>query len=167
MAKINRKGTGTTHTASNGPVFPPRLVLAPIDGSENATRALQVAIEISKKFGAELFIITVSPRDRTGLRLPGDISAAQKYYDEMDMQSERFLEDATDLASKEGLTNVGSEAIPEFQSVVKQILEQAQNKKADLIVIGTRGLGGFRKLLQGSVSSGVVTHAQCNVLVVR
>ena len=40
-------------------------------------------------------------------------------------------------------------------------------EKIDLIVMGTRGMGGFKKMLLGSVSSGVVTHAQCTVLVVR
>ena len=51
--------------------------------------------------------------------------------------------------------------------MVEEILGVAEKEKIDLIVIGTRGLGGFRKLLQGSVSSGVMTHAKCNVLVVR
>lgn len=52
-------------------------------------------------------------------------------------------------------------------SVVETIIDCASEEKVDLIVLGTRGQGGFRKLLVGSVSSGVVTHADCNVLVIR
>lgn len=52
-------------------------------------------------------------------------------------------------------------------SVVETIVDHATKDKVDLIVIGSRGLGGFKKLLLGSVSSGVVTHASCPVLVVR
>jgi len=52
-------------------------------------------------------------------------------------------------------------------STVQGIVEFASNEKVDLIVIGTRGLSGFKRLLIGSVSSGVVAHAHCPVLVVR
>ena len=52
-------------------------------------------------------------------------------------------------------------------SVVETIIDQAADKKVDLMVIGTRGLTGFKKLLIGSVSSGVVNHAHCSVLIVR
>jgi nucleotide-binding universal stress UspA family protein len=52
-------------------------------------------------------------------------------------------------------------------SVVQTITDYAVAEKIDLIVIGTRGMGGFKKMLLGSVSSGVVTHAHCDVLVVR
>ena len=150
--------------------FPPKWVLSPVDGSENASRALKAAIEICKTFGAKLFIVTVTTRGETldiGMDLPGHTSALQKFYDEMDRRAERLLEDSADLARREGLTNVETEAIPEFQSVTKQILELSQKKKVDLIVMGTRGLGGFKRLLLGSVSSAVVTHADCNVLVIR
>jgi nucleotide-binding universal stress UspA family protein len=43
----------------------------------------------------------------------------------------------------------------------------AEQKKVDLIVIGSRGLSGFKKLLLGSVASGVVTYSHCPVLVVK
>jgi nucleotide-binding universal stress UspA family protein len=60
-----------------------------------------------------------------------------------------------------------SETLESVSSVVEEITHCAETKSVDLIVIGTRGLGGFKRLLLGSVSSGVVTHAHCNVLVVR
>jgi len=52
-------------------------------------------------------------------------------------------------------------------SVVQTITDYAVVEKIDLIIMGTRGMGGFKKMLLGSVSNGVVTHAHCPVLVVR
>jgi nucleotide-binding universal stress UspA family protein len=52
-------------------------------------------------------------------------------------------------------------------SVVEAINDVALNEKVDLIVTGTRGLSGFKKVVLGSVASGVVEHAHCSVLVVK
>ncbi len=58
--------------------------------------------------------------------------------------------------------------IPEATtSVVETIVNQAVRENADLIIVGTRGLGAFKKLILGSVSNGVVSHAHCPVLVIR
>jgi len=51
--------------------------------------------------------------------------------------------------------------------VVETIINHAAKEHVDLIIVGTRGLGGFKKMLIGSVSSGVISHANCPVLVVR
>ena len=151
-------------------VFPPQRVLAPVDGSDNALRALRAAIIISKAYAAQLFIITVTKRDKLdeAFEFPGyQSSTVQQYNNEMDRRSDRLLSDALDLAKNEGLADVQTEAIPEFNSVPKQILENSVDKKIDLIVMGTRGIGGFKRLMMGSVSSTVVANAQCNVMVVR
>jgi nucleotide-binding universal stress UspA family protein len=50
---------------------------------------------------------------------------------------------------------------------VDTILHVAKDRGADLIVLGSRGLGGFKRLLLGSVSNGVLHHAPCPVLIVR
>ncbi len=60
-----------------------------------------------------------------------------------------------------------TEVLESRDSVVQSLSEYAANEKADLLVIGTRGLGGFKKMLLGSVSSGVVQRVPCSVLVVR
>ena len=69
------------------------------------------------------------------------------------------------LAAKQGV-EARAELI-EAPSVVEALVEFAANEKADLIVTGTRGMTGFKKLILGSVSSGIVNHAHCPVLVVR
>jgi nucleotide-binding universal stress UspA family protein len=52
-------------------------------------------------------------------------------------------------------------------NLVGAIVEYAELENIDLLVIGSRGLTGFKKLLVGSVASGVVTYAHCPVLVVK
>jgi nucleotide-binding universal stress UspA family protein len=151
--------------------FPPKHILCPIDGSENANRALKVAISLAKMYLAELLILTVAPRHELTVEIAagfqGNKSVLSEYFDQMDKRSNRFLEEASSFAKKEGYSNIQTESVPEFESVAKQILEKTVSRKIDLVVMGTRGLGGFRRLLMGSVSSTVVAHAKCNVLVVR
>ncbi len=64
-------------------------------------------------------------------------------------------------------TNVKTELPEGVSSVVETIINHAAKEHVDLIIVGTRGLGGFKKMLIGSVSSGVISHANCPVLVVR
>ena len=52
-------------------------------------------------------------------------------------------------------------------TIVGEIVDFAERNNIDLIVIGTKGRTGFKKVLLGSVASGVVTYAHCPVLVVR
>jgi nucleotide-binding universal stress UspA family protein len=63
--------------------------------------------------------------------------------------------------------NLSSDVIVPNKSVIAEIVDYAENNNIDLIVIGTRGRSGVRRLLLGSVASGVVTYAHCPVLVIK
>jgi nucleotide-binding universal stress UspA family protein len=76
------------------------------------------------------------------------------------------VDEAVRLAEMEGVKAIGVIRDNVF-SVVEAIVKLAEERNTDLIVIGTRGLTGFRKLLVGSVSSGVIAHAHCSVFIVR
>jgi nucleotide-binding universal stress UspA family protein len=52
-------------------------------------------------------------------------------------------------------------------SIVGEIVGFADKEKVDLIILGTRGRTGFKKLLLGSVAEGVVNHSSCPVMIVR
>jgi nucleotide-binding universal stress UspA family protein len=78
-----------------------------------------------------------------------------------------------EAVAKEGLNRAARNGVKakgeviEGISVVEAIVTYASSEKFDVIVIGTRGNTGFRRLLVGSVSSGVLNHAHCPVLLVR
>ena len=75
--------------------------------------------------------------------------------------------DSLALQARTDGVDAKGEVLDKGGSPVKVILEYAEEEGVDLIVAGTRGLGGFPKMLLGSVSSGLVSHAHCRVLVVR
>jgi len=151
-------------------LFPPSKILVPIDGSQNATRALDVGTKLSKTYGAELLILNVIPTPSVLLGAPAGLgiqpTGLESYYEQQERDASHFLDRSMELAKAHGVA-ARIEAVRAAKSVVEEIIGVAARKNIDLIVIGTRGVGGFRKLLQGSVSSGVVTHAECNVMVVR
>ncbi len=89
-----------------------------------------------------------------------------EYYKRSKEEARKLTREVVDLARERGVDGRG-EILDAPESVVKQLIDFAKNEKADLIVAGTRGLSGFRKLLLGSVSGGLVSHAPCAVLIVR
>ena len=149
-----RKRNDTARDFSRSPKF--SNILVAIDGSENANRALEVAITLKKNYHSNLLILNAVQISKYGKQFG-------KYSEE---DARRFVNEAVSISKKEGVSAVG-EVKHATVSVVETIIESAAKEKSDLIVIGARGLGGFKRLLLGSVSNGVVTHANCDVLVVR
>jgi len=151
-----------------------RRILVAVDGSESSKRAANVAIDIAEKYKAELHVIhTISPPTSRvaysfpSITLPAPSQAViDAYYLEAKKLGTAIVHDMVARAEKQGV-KAKPEVTEAVSSVVETIVDHATNDKVDLVVIGSRGLGGFKKLLLGSVSSGVVTHASCPVLVVR
>ena len=140
-----------------------------VDGSDNAARAANVAIVLAQKFEAELIVCHAIQTPfysftQDGLAVPADVLS---YY----VAAAR--EDANAIVNKQvqlaEAAHVKTQSVIQENvfSVVEAIVNLAQSRDVDLIVIGTRGRTGFKKLLMGSVSSGVISHAHCPVLVVR
>ena len=63
--------------------------------------------------------------------------------------------------------NVQTEVLLDIGSVTKGIVEYAEKNNANLIVLGTRGISGIKRMLLGSTASGVVTYSHCPVIVVK
>ncbi len=160
--------TSRNMRTSGGAAF--AKILAAVDGSKNADRAAKIAVKLAKRNAAELTVISVVSRPSylfapvSGAGVPpmglGD------YYNYASRDAEAWVNEAVFSAKARGVAAKGR-VLKAGSSVVKSITDYAQEQEVDLIVLGTRGLGGFNRLLLGSVSSGVVAHAGCSVLVVR
>ncbi len=148
-----------------------RIILA-TDGSGNARRATRVAVELARQTGSELIVVHAIPPALMPMTAPlpptaGTFGAfVDEYYKRSREEGKRLTREVVDLAEQRGV-EARAEIMDAPESVVEQLVDSAKNEKADLIVAGTRGLSGFRKLLLGSVSGGLVSHAPCAVLIVR
>jgi nucleotide-binding universal stress UspA family protein len=137
-----------------------KKILVAFDGSDNALRACSAAACVAKAYGAEVTVLHA---------MGGPSIYAAPLANEEKVRAAKakeLMDKAVSFIKKEGVS-VQGETIEVRASTVQAIVEYAEQMKADLTVLGTRGMGGFRKLLIGSVSSGVATHARMPVMVVR
>lgn len=140
-----------------------RTILLPVDGSENANRAVRRAIEISKEAGgAKLLLVTAFPPIVSG-NVKSFFSAEeiQSYYQE---EGQKALAPAKALLDGEG---IAYEAEVLVGPVAQTIANHAKKKQADTIIMGTRGLGTVTGMLLGSVTTKVLSLVDIPVLLVK
>ncbi|MDV3277898.1 MAG: universal stress protein [Nitrososphaerales archaeon] len=143
-----------------------RKILVGFDGSEHSTEALGVACVLARKYDAGVVVVNVfsSPvYAAMGTMIP--VAGMEAVEETAKKRAEELVGKAVGIAKGEGAEVTGE--VLKAASAVQAITEYALANDIDLIVLGTRGLTGFKRMLLGSVSSGVVTHAHCSVLVVR
>jgi nucleotide-binding universal stress UspA family protein len=146
-------------------------ILVAVDGSEGSAQASEVAVDLAEKFKAQLFVLNVFRGYPEYMTLfpsaPSPSGEAIQAYESYARKAALEVVGRTlSMAEKRGV-KAKPQTSETVGSVVQAITDYAATEKIDLIVMGTRGMGGFKKMLLGSVSNGVVTHAQCAVLVVR
>lgn len=144
-------------------------ILVAVDGSDNATRAANIAISVAEKFNAELIVCHAIQTPfyslaQDGLTVPYEV--LNEYTSAARENAESMVGGVVKLAEAAHVTAVNV-ILENTLSIVEAVVDLAATRNVDLIVLGTRGRTGFKKLLMGSVSSGVVNHAHCSVLVVR
>jgi nucleotide-binding universal stress UspA family protein len=145
-------------------------ILVAIDGSDNSSQAASLAIDIASKHGSELLVIHVLNITKIfqamGFYGIAYSKALQNYVDEARMEAGLWFEKINQEAKKVDV-NVKTEVIEGPFSLVAEIVNYAEQNKVDILIIGSKGRTGFKKLLLGSVASGVVTYATCPVMVVK
>ena len=148
-----------------------RRILVAVDGSRPSIDASIQAIDLAKSLNAELIALyVVSPdvrydflEDTITPRLPG----ALKDVIMIAMQrGEKHLEKVRQKAKDKNF-KVNTDVVIGISFVVKEIVDYAEKNRINIIVVGSRGLSGLKKMLLGSVASGVVTYAHCPVLVTK
>lgn len=136
-------------------------ILVGFDGSPHSRRAVQVASEIAGRFGATLTIAIV--RAASGNETAARLDAL------VPLDDGRTLATILDEFRAKALTHGAKlvEPVTLHGEVLDSLLDYLSRNPQDLVVVGSRGLSRSRRILLGSVSTGLVNSAHCPVLVVR
>lgn len=144
-----------------------KTIVVPADGSENSKRALQHAVSIAERNKAQLVVVhvanivsAISNFDQTPIS-GGYVS--EQIAEDMEETGKEILNDVV----KEVPADVTVKSVFEVGSPGPAVLAVAKKFNADLIVMGSRGLGPLKGLFMGSVSSYVTSHSTCPVLVAK
>ena len=135
-------------------------VLVATDGSEHSLKALKRAMELAEKEGAEITLLSVAYFSKEDLdEIPLNIQ------EKLEEQAAVALKKAKALFDEKGIK---VEAILEAGYVpANNIISKAETGKFDLILLGSTGQSGFKRLLIGSTAAKVVANAPCSVAVIR
>ena len=137
------------------------------DGSETAREAVSQAAELAKTVGATVLLVSAyEPVSETRLRherteVPEDVSWMVNPREDV----QAVLDGEAERIKATGVTDVDTFA--REGDPADAILDVAEEKGADLIVVGNKGMTGARRFLLGSVPNKVSHHAPCNVMIVR
>ncbi len=138
-------------------------IVVGVDGSPNSGRALDWAMGQAVAVNTALTVVAVHevPKSYWG-GIPVIGSSDQPIMNELRQAAEEMTRKAADRLGGDGPASVQVRVVSGF--VVRELVDASQ--QADLLVVGARGGGGFAHLLMGSVSSQVVDHATCPVVIV-
>lgn len=138
-----------------------RNILVATDGSDGATRAIDVAVELAKALSGTLSIVTVATapgvEERQFAQVEGDMIDATEAF------AQRTLNEAAQRARQAGVTERKSSLL--WGDPAQAIIETIKRERADAIVVGRRGRGQLSGLLLGSVSQKLCSLAPCVVIV--
>jgi nucleotide-binding universal stress UspA family protein len=151
-------------------IFPTKILLA-TDGSSEARLAARTAVELAQKTDSEVHLIHVfdvaliallypEATDPKGVKVPEPILE-----EDLQRHAREVLEGEVKLLRSAGGTVAQSHLV--MGEVAREIVHLAEELGVGLIVMGSRGRGGIRRALMGSVSDSVVRHAPCPVMVIR
>jgi nucleotide-binding universal stress UspA family protein len=152
-------------------IFPAKILVA-TDGSKEAELAARTATDLAQKTGSELHVV-----HGFGIAPIGP----PVYPEATDLQGEALVVETEERISEQRAQEVLEAEVEKIRSagstvaqghliegrVAPEIVALAEEIGAGLIVMGSRGRGGIRRALMGSVSDSVVRHAHCPVMVVR
>jgi nucleotide-binding universal stress UspA family protein len=145
-----------------GPDYLQGRILLALDGSEESSAAAQTAVDLAERMESELHVVYV------GVVRPVSHPERRGYhalYEELQERAQRLLDEQVNQLQSAGRTVV--KAHLRMGRPDEEIVVLGEEIAAGLIVTGSRGLGGIKRALMGSVSDSVVRHAHCSVMVVR
>ena len=140
-------------------------ILVALDGSDYSLKALNFAVDLAKKYQSQLVLVHVVMRQIYAINPPeAGILAGTAIVRELEAEGKAILAKGEETVRAQGLPV----EIRLRQGVpAEELLRAAAEEKADLMVLGSRGLSQVKAFLLGSVSDKVSHHAKCPVLIVR
>ncbi|MDQ3975438.1 MAG: universal stress protein [Thermoproteota archaeon] len=149
-----------------------RKILVPVDGSSESVKALQYATHLAglEARGAELIVVHVLEDVKQGGAIGlqakyGNVRLVEGFKRARRQAALEWLVQIEEATKKKGIRS--KTEVLDGDSKVKVIIDYAKKNSVDLIVIGSTGLTGFKRLLLGSMANAVVSNAPCPVMVVR
>jgi nucleotide-binding universal stress UspA family protein len=137
-------------------------ILVPADGSDNSYRALEAALVFSEKLGSSISVVNVMEQ------VPITHIESEKLLNELleayKKENQEILSKCSDIAHQKGII---------IKTVLLQgnpapvILDYIKKENLDLVIMGSRGMGKFKELILGSVSSKIMHHSPCAVMIIR
>ncbi len=138
-------------------------ILVPYDGSDPANRAFEFATELAKLYKASIMVVTCIV-----IHAHVDPVLSVAFLETIKLQKEDAKKDLSKLEAKLKEFGISFQTeVLEAISITDVLVSYADSHNVDFIIMGSRGLGGFKKLLLGSVASGVTQHSKCPVLIVK
>lgn len=142
-----------------------KKILVAVDGSEMSEKVLQKARVIAEKFESEVLILTVVKRVRlVNYHVGADPALTAQMDRELEQNAQTTLERA-----KKAFDNYPAkyETLLAYGEPAEEILVLAEREKPELLIMGNRGLGGFGRVMLGSVSTKVLHHIHCDMMIVK
>jgi len=137
-------------------------ILVPVDGSDNSYRALDAALLLSEKLGSNITVIHVM--EQVPITHIGSEKLLNEVLQAYKKENQEILSKCSEIATQKGFT------INTFLlegNPASAILDFSKKEKFDLLIMGRRGLGKFKELILGSISSKIVHHSPSAVLLIR
>ncbi len=137
-------------------------ILVPVDGSDNSYKALEASLVLSEKLGSNISVVNVMEQ------VPITHIESEKLLSELleayKKENQEILSKCSDIARQKGIT---------IKTVLLQgnpapaILDYSKKENFDLVIMGSRGMGKFKELILGSVSSKIVHHSPCAIMIIK
>ena len=139
-------------------------ILVPWDNSKYSNHAFKLALDMAKKYNSKIKLVICLTHADTGANYQ-DTSFNKDIFETAEKEITKTMSKLRNDAKKVGISVsidvIGTEA------VVKQLVAFAKSGKTDLVVMGSHGRTGWKKMLLGSVANGVAQRVHCPVLIVK
>jgi nucleotide-binding universal stress UspA family protein len=147
--------------------FSPQRIQVPVDFSASSTAALKVAQDLAQQYGSEILMVHVVPMFPlvAGLEFPATAYPHEDFLLVTVQQASDRLAAAGALLKEDGFTVRWSVEIG--NDVIGNILQVIERDKADMVVLSTHGMTGWRPTVFGSIAEKVIKLAPCAVLLLR